>query len=131
MAKAITPVAKQMLVCDDVVADSSGKVTVVGVWNAVRVPVGASFPYTLGKVCAYVHWRGGLGSVNSHVEIVSATTGVQVVRTSQLVLSFPSRITTVHGRYMIPDVRFPAPGVYLVEVYCEGVFVEDQRIEVL
>ena len=33
--------------------------------------------------------------------------------------------------YRMNDVSFPAPGEYLVELKCDGVFVDDQTIELL
>jgi len=131
VAAAIIPLAKRMVVCDDVVGGPSGKPTIVGIWNRLRLPAGASFPYTLGKLCVYVYWRGGLGQVRSHIEVVNAMTGAILVRTSDFTLSFPTRSWTVHGRYLLPDVEFPGPGEYFVEMFCEGVFVEDQSIEVV
>src|SRR5437763_238263 len=105
MAAPIPPVAKRMLVCDDVVGDpSSGKVTIVGVWDAVRLPAGASFPYPLAKLCVYACWRGGLGQVRTRVIIARGTDGTEVSRTSECVLAFTNRNATVHARYALTNV---------------------------
>src|SRR5262249_27178837 len=59
MAEVIKPVAKAVYVCDDVVSDpQTGKVSVLNLWDTVRVPENG-FPYQLPKVvvCAWVARR--------------------------------------------------------------------------
>ena len=31
----------------------------------------------------------------------------------------------------MPNVTFPAPGEYLIELYCDGLFIDDQSITLL
>jgi len=129
MAAPIAPVAKRMVVCDEVVGDpSSGKVTIVGIWDAVRLPRGASFPYRLAKLCVYACWRGGSGQVKTRVEVARALDGSMLCRTNDCLLTFADRNATVHARYALTEVTFPEAGFYLVELFCEDEFVEDQRI---
>jgi hypothetical protein len=61
---ALLPVGKIVYVCDDVVADPvSHKPSILNLWEVVRVPLGGSFPYTLGKVCVVALMRDGEGEV--------------------------------------------------------------------
>src|SRR5580704_8556090 len=64
----VKPVAKRVYVCDDVVGDpSTGKVTLVNLWDAVRLPPDATFPYSLAKLCVFVWWRDGAGKVKTRI----------------------------------------------------------------
>src|SRR5205807_7214895 len=94
MPNLILPVAKKIYVCDDVIRDPlAGKVSMLNIWNAIRVP-NKSFPYTLGKICVFAQLRGGLGDVSTHVEIVRADTGTLLRKSGPFVLSFVDRTTT-------------------------------------
>lgn len=132
MTSPIKPLAKCVYVCDDVVGDpASGKVSVLNLWDTVRVPAGEEFPYALAKLCVFVWWRGGVGEIHTHVEVVQAATNQVIRETSDAVLVFPRRTTSVYARYRIERCVFPAVGAYLVEVYCEGEFIDDQLIQVV
>ena len=128
----VKPVVKSIFVCDDVVLDpQTGKVSVLNLWDAVRVPPGGGFPYCLAKVNVFVWWRGGLGQVKTRIDVVQASSGNVIRKTKDHVLNFGARFSSIHGRYGLPDCVFPAPGHYFVELYCEDAFVDDQVIRVL
>jgi hypothetical protein len=117
MAEPVKPVAKRVYVCDDVIGDpSSGKVTIVNLWDAVRVPSENVFPYCLGKVCVFVWWRDGFGKVKSRVDVVHASTGKLIRRTKDCILDFERRSDSVFARYKIEDCVLPGPGYYYVEI---------------
>lgn len=66
MTMVLLPVGKIVYVCDDVVADPvSHKPSVLNLWEVVRVPAGASFPYTLEKLCVVSLMRDGQGKQGS------------------------------------------------------------------
>ncbi len=132
MTSPVKPVAKCVYVCDDVVSDpASGKVSVLNLWDTVRVPVEAGFPYVLGKLCVFVWWRGGAGQVNTRVEVVQASSNEVIRRTGDAMLNFTRKSASLHARYRIEQCVFPEAGAYLVEVYCEDEFVDDQLIRVI
>ena len=132
MAEPVKPVAKCVYVCDDVIGDpSSGKVNLLNLWDAVRVPADEVFPYHLEKVCVFVWWRDGFGKVKTRVDIVQASSETLVRRTEDCLLDFEQRTDAVFARYKLQDCTFPAPGYYYVEVYSEGEFVDDQIIRVI
>jgi hypothetical protein len=109
------PLGKIVLVCDDL----------------VRVPAGASFPYTLGKVCVVAMMGDGQRDVRFHVRIVDAGTMEIIRQTEDHVVSFSGRHRSRLVLIRVTSVVFPAAGVYLVELFCESEFVDDQRIEIL
>lgn len=128
----VKPVAKSVYICDDVIAEpTSRKVTVINLWDTVRVPITESFPSSLVKLVVFVWWRDGLGKVKTRVEIVQAATQTIIKRTTVCVLEFNERNSTVYGVYRLSNCDFPEPGYYYIEVYCEDQFVDDQIIHVV
>jgi hypothetical protein len=131
MVSPVIPVVKSLYVCDDVARDpSSGKVSVLNLWDTVRPPPGATFPYSLAKLCVFAWMREGRGRVRSRIDIVQAVTHALIGRTADCVLDFTLR-TTHFARYRFAGFRFPEPGYYYVELYCENAFIDDQVVRVL
>jgi hypothetical protein len=129
---AIPAIAKSVYVCDEVLQDPiSGKVSILNIWDRVRVPPDCGFPYSLSKIRVFVWWRGGVGRLKTKVEIVHAATRQPIATTatvSDSILDFTRTRGTVYGVYRFDDLAFPEPGYYDVEVYCEDVFVDDLSI---
>jgi len=126
------PLAKCLFICDDVVSDPvSGKPSILNSWEIVRVPPGAAFPYTLGKIVIVAQLRGGLGDIRFRVGVVRADDLEPILPSVRPLVNFPDRLTSrwLVGRFR--DVVFPEPGGYLVQLYCEGDFVDDRLITVL
>ncbi len=132
MLGSVRPIAKSVYVCDSVVRDpQSGKMTLFNLWDAVRVPDGAPFPFCLSRICVFVWWRGGLKNITSRIDIVQASTGDVVRRTPDIPTVFKDRTSSLYSLYRIEDCVFPEAGVYSIELFCNNTFVEDQAIEVL
>ena len=131
MTTVLHPVGKIVYVCDDVVADAvSHKPSVLNLWEVVRIPAGATFPYTLGKMCVVALMRDGQGEVRFRADLLRADT-LEVIRRSK---NYPVQFVDRHRSTLVvirlKDVTFPQPGPYLVELFCEGAFVDDQLISV-
>jgi hypothetical protein len=132
MPVALLPVGKIVHICDDVVTDPvSHKPSLLNLWEVVRVPRGDSFPYTLGKVCVAALMRDGEGEVRFRVDLVRADTSGVVRRSRDYLVRFADRRRSTLVAIRLKDVAFPEPGSYLVELFCEGVFVDDRPITVL
>jgi hypothetical protein len=83
MAMVLLPVGKIMHLCDEVIADPvSHKPSLLNLWEVVRVPAGAVFPYTLEKVCVVALMRDGEGEARFRADLVRADTG-EIVRSSR------------------------------------------------
>jgi hypothetical protein len=132
---AVPAIAKSVYVCDDVIADpSSGKVSVLNVWQRVRVPSHETFPFCLKKLSTFVWWCGGRGMVRTNIDVRQASTGELIASTwpeTEGLLAFARPDSSVYGVYRFEDVYFPEPGYYLVEAYCEGLFVDDLSVHVI
>jgi hypothetical protein len=131
MPRLIRPAAKVVYVCDDVVGDpETGKVSLLNLWDTVRVAAADAFPYKLPKVCVFAWWRDGLGQVRTRIDIVQASSNDVVRRTDDCVIEFEDRTTSVFAKYKLKGCTFPGPDYYYVELYCEDRFVDDQLIRV-
>jgi hypothetical protein len=132
MALVLLPVGKILYVCDDVIADPvSHKPSILNLWELVRVPRAASFPFTLGKMCVAALMRDGDGEVRFRVDLVQADTNEVARRSQDYAVRFIDRQRSTLVVIRLNNVTFPEPGTYLVELFCEGVFVDDRLISVL
>ncbi len=132
MSLPLLPVGKVIHVCDDVVADPiSHKPSVLNLWEVVRLPQGAAFPYTLGKLCVAARMSDGQGEIRFRVDVIRADT-TEVIRQSQdYSVRFANRHRSTLVVVRLRDVTFPASGTYLVQLFAEGAFIDDQSISVL
>jgi hypothetical protein len=131
MPKIVIPVAKKIFVCDDVIIDPvSRKASALNLWDTVRVR-NHDFPFSLDKVCVFALFRGGLGEIPIHIEIARADSGDVLRRSAELILEFRDRTKRYDARVMLEGIVFPCPGTYIVELYCNHVFVDDQPIRVV
>jgi hypothetical protein len=127
----VFPLGKILSVADDVVRlPGSTKLSIINLWEIVRVPAGETFPYTLGKVCAVAWMRDGLGPADFRVDVVDDS-GTLIRRSQTYTHSFTHRQRSALVVIRLLDVVFPRPGVHLVELFCQNQFIDDQRIEVL
>jgi hypothetical protein len=74
---------------------------------------------------------GGLGHVPFYLDVTLARTAQVVHTTSTQVLGFSRRDKLVQMVYTMQGCRFPVPGVYLVELYCDGQWVADTSLDLL
>lgn len=132
MATNVLPIAKAVYLSDDVVQDrQSRKLHVVGIFNAIRPPGQQTYPYQPRQICVFAQLTGGLGEVSVHVEIVEAATEEAIYVFQEQRIRFATRRSTVSACFRIRDCEFPAAGVYIVELYCNGLFLDDRALELL
>lgn len=132
MATTVVPVTKAVYVCDDVVEDnSSRKVHLLGVFNAVRPQGKSPYPFCLGHLCVFAQLIGGVGKVPIHVEIVNAKTEEVVYAFPEERLRFLTRQTTVSACFRIRNCLFSNPGEYIVELYSRDTFIDDRVLHLL
>jgi hypothetical protein len=128
----VIPIAKAVYLCDDILPDPTrSKLTVVGSFNAVRLPADATFPYVLDKLCVFAQLVGGVGVVACRTEIIRAATNRAIYVSGHQRLTFPARHTTVTYLLRLRRFVFPAPGGYTVELFCEDKFVDDRLLHLI
>src|SRR5436190_1691557 len=126
MAATTKPIPKAIYLCDVVVPHPATlNIDLLGLFNLVRVPAGASLPYTLARMCVFVQLEDGAGDADLHVAVVSATTGQVAFHSAVHRVRFPNRLAVVSANIRLADCRFPTAGEYWVELYCDGDLIGD------
>ena len=132
MSSPIMPVAKSIFLCDDVLYDSStGKIHMIGVFNAIRVKSPATYPFRPKQLCVVGQFIGGMGDYSFRVEITDPAAGEGIYSVVAGVLRFPTRHTSVYACVRITECVFPGPGDYVVEMYVNDLFIEDRLLILL
>ena len=125
----VNPTGKVVYVCDDVLQDpGSGKFSFLGIFDDVVPPPGAGYPFQLGRMCVAAQLVGGSGPVAVHVEVVEGVTQNLVRAAGPFTVQFPARHQVVTVCVRLLHVVFPAPGTYFVELYVQGVFLDDRVV---
>jgi hypothetical protein len=123
------PTGKVVYVCDDVLQDpGSGKFSFLGIFDDVVPPPTVGYPFRLGRICVAAQLVGGSGAVPVRVEVVEGATQTLVRGAGPFPVNFPTRHQVVTVCFRFLDVDFPAPGVYFVELYSQGAFLDDRLL---
>jgi hypothetical protein len=129
MSGGIAPLGKIVYVCDDVVQDPvSRKFHMLGAFTAVRPPDGAPYPFLLRQLCVFAQLAGGLGPSSVQARVVDAATGEEVFGSPAHQVTFPGGTAVVTVLFRLRDCPFPHPGTYLVQLFCQGTFIDDRRL---
>jgi hypothetical protein len=129
MSSGVVPLGKIVYVCDDVLQDpASGKVHVLGVFNAIRPPSGTGYPYHLPKLCVFAQLTGSIGVGTVQARAMDASTGQEVFASPQYQVNFPGGQSILTVVIRLSDCLFPQPGVYLVQLFSQGAFIDDRRL---
>jgi hypothetical protein len=94
-------------------------------FNSIRV---ASYPHVQKQLVVFARLLQGLRQVSFYVDIRFASTQQLIHVSSTHMLVFPDRDTVVEMALTLKGVRFPQPGIYLVELFCEAQWTADTRI---
>jgi hypothetical protein len=122
----INPVAKSLYLCDYVFGNPDGKTDLRGLINAIFAE---SFPHVQGEICVFAQLLGGLGEVGIHIDIREARTN-SLIHTSHLHrLEFSFRNELIQVVVALQEIHFPNPGIYLVEMFCNNIWIADTTIE--
>ena len=125
----VSPTGKLVYVCDEVLQDpASGKLNFLGIFDDVLPPAAPGYPFRRGRMCVAAQLVGGSGPVPVHVEVVEAVTQNLVRRAGPFPVNFPNRHQVVTVCLRLLGVIFPAPGVYFVELYSQGAFLDDRTL---
>ena len=124
----IIPVAQALYLCDGHLGFPGGKTDLIGLFNSIRT---ANFPHVQKHLVVFARLLQGLGRVSFYIDIRFAPTQQLVHVSSTHMLVFPDRDTVVEMALTLKGVRFPQPGIYLVELFCDAQWVADARILVL
>jgi len=121
----IAPVAQALYLCDGHLGFPGGKTDLVGLFNSIRA---AGYPHVQKPFVVFARLRQGLGRVPFSVEIRFAPTQQLTHVSGTHTLVFPDRDTVVEMALTLRGVRFPQPGIYLVELFCHAQWVTDAAV---
>jgi hypothetical protein len=125
----VNPTGKVVYLCDEVLQDAgSGKFNFLGIFDDVVPDPAAGYPYGLGRMCVAAQFVGASGAVPIRVEVVEATTQNLIRGVGPFSVNFPTRHQVVTVCFRILNMVFPAPGVYFVELYSQGTFLDDRML---
>ena len=124
-AAMIVPVAQALYLCDGHISFPGGKTDLMGLFNSI---LPASYPHVQKHFVVFARLLQGLGHVPFYVDIRHAPTQQLVHVSNTHTLVFPDRDTLVELALTMRDVRFPSPGIYLIELYCNAQWVADTAL---
>ena len=125
----INPVAKALYLCDGHLGFDNRKADLMGIFNSIRP---AAYPHVNKGFNVFAQLISGLGQVSFHIAIRSAATEEVIYTSNTGILIFPRRMTVVQMACTIGAACvFPQPGIYLVELYCNGQWVADTTLDLL
>ena len=122
----ILPVARGVYLCDYHVGYANGKIDLYGVFKAIRP---SYYPHEKGSFVCFAQLSGGLGNVQIHVDIRRASDFQLVDCTDPRNVHFPDRDTLVQVAWTITGCAFDEAGLYLVELYCDNMWVTDTALQ--
>ena len=79
----------------------------------------------------FAQLTGGLGQVPFYLDVSFPQTGQLIHTTNAHLLHFPRRDKLVQLAYTMQGCLFPMPGVYLIELFCNGQWVADTPLDLL
>src|SRR5262249_34353294 len=97
----------------------------VGLFNTVNA---ASFPHLAKDFVVFAQLTNGLGQVPFYIDIRFAPTNQLIYTSNVHQAQFPKRDMTVQLAYTVPSCKFPRPGLYLVELFCNNQWVADTTL---
>jgi hypothetical protein len=127
-AAAIIPVAKALYLCDGHIGFANKKTDLMGLFNSIRPN---RYPHIQESFVVFAQLISGLGQVPFYLDVRLARTGQLIHTTTTGILHFPHRDKLVQMAYTIQGCRFPQPGIYLVELFCDAQWVADTTLELL
>lgn len=115
--QASPPQPISLVVCDDVIRDSrTGKVYVIGWASGLGVK---SFPHTEAGLTIFIGLTGAPGKHIGEVQGL-APSGVRIFGASPFPLEFTVSTPTVWTALRLHRGRFPAPGIYRLQFFCDN-----------
>jgi hypothetical protein len=116
-------------VCDEVLQDpATGKSSFLGIFDDIVPPPATGYPFRLSRMCVVAQPVGGSARCRSASRLSKERRRISFGGAGPFTVSFPTRHQVVTICFQILNVVFPAPGVYFVELYSQGAFLDDRLL---
>lgn len=125
MADQIVPVTRSLYLCDFHAGYDDGRVDLYGVHNALRPAV---YPHARRQLVVFAKLTDGIGDVPFYLDIRRADEDIGIRTTPVRTLRFTDRTAVVQLAVTIENIRFPEPGVYVVDLFCHDDWVCDATV---
>lgn len=132
MAEVTLPVVKGIYLCDDIQLNPDrDKFYLLGTFSTFR-PSEPAPPYRLRRLCIFAQLAEVTREISVQAVVLRANTREEAFRTEVHPLQRPaSPLVVVPVAFRYTDGEFRESGVYLVELLCNGQFVDDRRLYVI
>ena len=129
MAKAVLPRVHVLVICDDIEDrwEADSLFDLLGVRTQLQASL---FPHTCPQLCAYAQVTGHEGTSVCRVVVVRAENDEEIDSAPEAVIDFTGPRDFIILRFWLVDCKFPAAGVYYVQMYFDGKLCSERTFEV-
>lgn len=126
--KGSTPYAQCLVVCDQVIREAgTGKHSLIGIFSHI----GASrFPAMHPRLAVYLALSDGLGNVPIRIAIVDARDSTRCLVQAETQVPFQDPRVVAEAAIDFPNLVFPTPGDYRVQLYADDNLLMERRLMV-
>lgn len=122
------PVVLSINICDMIIRDErTKKVSLIGLFSVIRAQ---SFPVIHSMMHVYVEMTNGHGTYEIEIRFSSMDEG-KPIAVLKGPLEFQNPLQVASLNLSLKQLKFDAPGDYLVEVLCHGKKISDRKFKVL
>jgi hypothetical protein len=125
------PIVRYMLLCDDWQWDPANRrrVTIIGLITNIHSLAEPPYPLLYRQLCVFLALTEGRGQGEGKIVCRFPETGQQLFETPGRPIAFgrdPLRVVALGFR--IKDISFPQSGLYTVQFWYDGEFVEERPL---
>lgn len=125
MSDEIIPVPRSLFLCDAHIGYPNGRVDLMGVFTTLHPAV---YPHVRRRLIVFAQLSGGQGETPLFFELRRERDDELIRMTTVRSVRFPDRLSALNVVVAVEGVRFDAPGVYVVSLFCHNQWVCDTTI---
>jgi len=124
----INPTALAMIICDHVWREPcDGKVSILGTFTMLNAD---NFPFRHPVIAIYLALTNGHGQVPIMLRLIDVDEQFPAVFELSTVFVFPNPHMVVEQGLEVPNVPFPRPGEYRMQLLANGELLMERRLHV-
>ncbi len=130
----LVPVAKAMVLCDDIRPNINrrGKVDLIGVgFHVIRSSSDPPFPYRHRQLCAFLQLTDAQGEGIGRIMVREANSDRVIHATQEYRILFPNRLHLISVSFRMRSCTFPRPELYWIEFHFDGERVAFQPVHLI